>query len=193
MRKVNAFLALLIASLVSLIALVIVGFVVFAAGSQYPSDWWGQMWGHMGGMMGGSGTPQVSAQNSALPYFGVLFAVLVGVAVVGVGGLVYFLAFPEIKTAGHVVKTGSEQLAPKNDATPYVSVLKTLTDEERKVIEVLTAHDGKYLQKYIRKEAGLSRLKTHRIVARLAERGIVTLERSGNTNEVLLASWLKQP
>jgi uncharacterized membrane protein len=47
------------------------------------------------------------------------------------------------------------------------------------------------LQKYIRNESGLSRLKTHRIVARLAERGIVTLEKMGNTNQVLLADWLK--
>jgi hypothetical protein len=192
MRKVNVFLALLIASLASLIVLVVVGFAVFAGGSQYPSNWWGDMWGHMGGMMGGSGTPQVSNQNPALPYFGVLFAVLVGVAIVGIAGVVYFLAFPEIKAGKLSAKADVAQLAPKNAATPYVSVLKTLTGEERKVIEVLTAHDGKYLQKYIRKEAGLSRLKTHRIVARLAERGIVTLEKTGNTNEVLLANWLTQ-
>jgi uncharacterized membrane protein len=69
--------------------------------------------------------------------------------------------------------------------------LKTLTADERKIIEVLSAHDGKYLQKYIRKEAGFSRLQTHRIVARLAERGIVALEKTGNTNTVHLAKWLK--
>jgi len=66
-----------------------------------------------------------------------------------------------------------------------------LTNDERKVVEVLTSHDGKYLQKYIRNDAGLSRLQTHRIVARLAERGIVTLEKTGNTNMVVLANWLK--
>ena len=60
------------------------------------------------------------------------------------------------------------------------------------MVEVLVAHDGKYLQKYIRSETGLSRLKTHRIVARLAERGIVSLEKTGNTNQVFLAEWLKQ-
>ena len=54
------------------------------------------------------------------------------------------------------------------------------------------SHKGKYLQKYIRKEAGLSRLKTHRVVARLAERGLITLEKTGNTNEVRLAEWLKK-
>jgi uncharacterized membrane protein len=48
------------------------------------------------------------------------------------------------------------------------------------------------LQKYIRKEAGLSRLKTHRILARLAVRGIVTLNKFGNTNEVQLTDWLKK-
>jgi uncharacterized membrane protein len=192
MRKVNIFLALLTVSLASLIVLIIVGFYIFTAASQYPSSWVSEMWRHMSGMMGENGVPQVSVQNPAVPYFGVLFVVLVGVAIVGVGGLVYFLAFPKIKTAEAVAKTSAEQLA-QNPTTPYVSVLKTLTDEERKVIEVPAAHEGKYLQKYIRKEAELSRLKTHRIVARLAERGIVTLEKSGNTNEVLLANWLKKP
>jgi len=187
MRKINVFLALLVASLVSLTVLIIVGFYVLTA-SPYPSNWISDMWGHMGGMMGGS---QVPVQDSALPYFGVLFLVLVGVAIFAVGGLVYFLAFPEIKTTENIAKASAKQLPPQNSTTPYASVVKTLTDEERKVIEVLKAHDGKCLQKYIRKEAGLSRLKTHRIVARLAERGIVTLEKSGNTNEVLLANWLR--
>jgi uncharacterized membrane protein len=88
--------------------------------------------------------------------------------------LAYFLAFPEIKTAAPVAKPSAEQPPPQNHATPYASVLKTLTDEERKVMEVLMAHDGKYLRKYMRKEVGFIRLQTHRILARLAERGIVT-------------------
>lgn len=35
-------------------------------------------------------------------------------------------------------------------------------------------------------------LKTHRIVARLAEKGIVAVERSGNTNQVSLGPWEEQ-
>jgi uncharacterized membrane protein len=70
--------------------------------------------------------------------------------------------------------------------------VKTMTDEERSVVQVLKVHEGKYLQKYIRKEAGLSRLKTHRILARLADRGIVTLKKTGNTNEVQLSDWLQK-
>lgn len=187
MRRINVFLVLLIASLVSLTVLVIVGFYVLTA-SPYPSDWMSNMWGHMGGMMGGS---QATAQNPAVSYFGILFIVLVGIAIASIGGLVYFLAFPEIRTAKSAVSVTSGQFPSQNLATPYASIVKTLTDEERKVIEVLKAHDGKYLQKYIRKEAGLSRLKTHRIIMRLAERGIVTLEKFGNTNQVLLADWLR--
>ncbi len=198
MRRLNLFLTILIASLIALITLVAIGFAIFTSPqtSQYPSGWMGQMWGEMGGMMGGqSGAPQTSA-NPLLPYFGVLFIVLIIVTVVGIGGLAYYIAFPQIKrgiTEPAFQKT-ENPLSPLNmpRATPYDSVVKTLTDEERKVIDVLNSHDGKYLQKYIRKETGLSRLKTHRIVARLAERGIVSFEKTGNTNQVFLADWLQQ-
>jgi uncharacterized membrane protein len=149
-----------------------------------------------GGMMGG--TASTTAQNPALPYFGVAFVVLIGVTIVGIAGLAYFLAFPEIRAgAAPVICETAVQAIPVEQAeqsqcTPLESVVKTLTDEERRIIEVLKVHDGKYLQKYIRKEAGLSRLKTHRIIARFAERGLVTLEKTGNTNQVFLANWLKQ-
>ncbi len=200
MRRVNVFLAILIASLASLIALVAIGLSTFTYSSQdpyHPSSWMSGMWGNMGGMMGQTGTSGV--QNPVPAYFGIAFAVLVGVTVVGVGGLAYYLAFPEIrnraeaKTAAAPIVNSTVEQPMQGAVTPYESVVKTLTSEERRVIEVLAAHDGKYLQKYIRKETGLSRLKTHRIVARLAERGIVSLEKTGNTNQVFLANWLKQP
>ena len=200
MRRVNLFLIILIASLASLIAVTVIGVAIFTSAqnsaTQYHSNWMGDMWGQMGGMMGGT-TPTSTIQNPMLPYFGVVFVVLIGVTIVGVGGLTYYVAFPEIRnsvaieTAEPVLQTCVAQ-KPQSNGTAYESVLKTLTDEERKVVEVLAVHDGKYLQKYIRKEAELSRLKTHRIVARLAERGIVTLEKTGNTNQVFLANWLKQ-
>src|SRR4030067_663487 len=91
-----------------------------------------------------------------------------------------------VETAEPILKSCVAEKTESN-VSAYESVLKTLTDEERKVVEVLGAHGGKYLQKYVRKEAELSRVKTHRIVARLAERGIVSLEKTGNTNQVLLA------
>jgi predicted transcriptional regulator len=195
MRRVNLFLAILIASLVSLTILIVAGMHVFTASQQSPSSWMNGMWGNMGGMMNGNTQPTV--QNPALPYFGVAFVVLIGVAVAGVVGLAYYVALPEIKSVTppvvcEAVPKDNVEQEQKTACKPLESIVKTLSDEERKVIEVLNSHDGKYLQKYIRSEAGLSRLQTHRIVARLSERGIVTLEKTGNTNQVLLADWLKK-
>ena len=76
-------------------------------------------------------------------------------------------------------------------ADPYELISRTMTADEKKVMDVLASHNGKYLQKYIRSEIGLSRLKTHRIVARLAEREIVTVKQVGNTNEVAVSDWLR--
>ena len=114
----------------------------------------------------------------------------------GIVGVSYYLLYPQIRvgTAG-VIQTTQNIAATQptaNGSTAYESVAKTLTEEERKIVEVLNSHKGKYLQKYIRNEAGLSRLQTHRIVARLADRGIVSLEKIGNTNQVYLANWLNQ-
>jgi uncharacterized membrane protein len=202
MRRINLFLILTIVSVASLIAIFAAGYVALTAGassSTTPSNLVGQMVGGMGGMMGGTTTAnQGQTQNSLSPYFGVAFIALVGVAIVGVVGLVYFVVFPEIRNRA----ISTQPLVPQttvlpvdgipkeSEAAPIDSVVKTLSVEERKVVEVLTAHEGKYLQKYIRSETGFSRLQTHRIVARLAERGIVTLEKIGNTNSVKLASWL---
>ncbi len=152
-----------------------------------------QMWGGNGGMMGQTGTtPTTQATSSLLlPYFGVLFAVLIGVTVVGIFGVSYYLLYPQMKfgAANPAVDLSQET---QNGGAAYESVAKTLTKEEREIVNVLNSHNGKYLQKYIKNETGLSRLQTHRIIARLADRGIVSLEKTGNTNQVFLANWLQQ-
>lgn len=185
MRRITIFIVILLTSLIALTALIVSASYIFAA-SPYPSDWASGMGGMMGGTMGGSG---VSVQSPALPYLSIASVLVIGVVIVGAGGLVYFYMFPEIKTNSQAMRT--EPFSAQNSATAYDAVAKTLTDEERKVIHVLTVHNGKYLQKYIRKETGLSRLKTHRILARFADRGIVMLKKFGNTNEVQLSNWLK--
>ena len=186
MRRVNVFIASLLTSTIALLALITIGFNLFAstqASQLYPSGW-------MGGMMGQNGaTP---ATSSSAYFLWALFAAVAAISIISVIGLVYYLAYPQIKlgTAKPTVVSPINQSA--NTASPYESIEKTLTNEERKVINVLNAHEGKYLQKYITKETGLSKLKTHRIVARLAERGIVSLEKMGNTNQVYLANWLQE-
>ena len=195
------FLTILIASIAALIAATTIGFVLFSQ-AQNPTNWMSQMWGGssnyggMGGMMGQTGT---TTSSSLLPYFGVLFAVLIVVTIIGIVGLGYYLLYPQIRfgTVGVIqtiqnISATQPAANPANGATPYESITKTLTGDERKILEVLNSHQGKYLQKYIRNETGLSRLQTHRIIARLADRGIVSLEKLGNTNQIYLANWLTQ-
>jgi hypothetical protein len=200
MRRVNAFLTILIVAITALIASTALGFILFSQ-SQNPYNWMEQMWsgnggyGNMGGMMGETGTTSATATNTWLPYFGALFIFLIGVTVVGIVGVTYYLVYPQIRIGAvplTVAATNPTTPSATNGGNAYDSVAKTLTKEERQVIEVLNSHNGKYLQKYIKAETGLSRLKTHRILARLSERGIVSLQKTGNTNQVYLANWLNQ-
>ena len=117
--------------------------------------------------------------------FLVLFSSLLFLCTVlaSVVGVIYFLVLPEMKNYAPSNGNGRENTA---------IVLKTLKPDERTIVNVLDAHGGTYLQKYITREAGLSRLKTHRLVAALSERGIVQVEKYGNTNQVRLAKWFHE-
>jgi uncharacterized membrane protein len=97
-------------------------------------------------------------------------------------GVIYFLVLPEVKNY-----YASSEPVGKEGASAMV--MRTLKPDERKVIGILKVHGGTYVQKFITKEAGLSRLKTHRVVATLAERGIVQVQKKGNSNDVTLARW----
>lgn len=100
----------------------------------------------------------------------------------------YSLVFPEL----------SEEKPKEKPSVPGVekgesaldAVLRVLQDDERKVIETLVAEGGTMLQKNIRWKTGFSRVKTHRILHRLAKRGVVSAEKYYNTNKITLADWL---
>jgi uncharacterized membrane protein len=96
-------------------------------------------------------------------------------------------------TKTQAVATGNPAIVSSNSKVggSCEVLLKTMTPEEQKVLNVLIAHNGKYLQKYVVKESGLSRLKIHRIVARFAKRGIVSVKEFGNTNEIVVSDWVK--
>ena len=128
------------------------------------------------GLMTGGFAPNLTI---LIPLSTLLFLFTLLASVVGV---IYFLVLPEMKD--YVAGTGSTDAA--------AVVLRTLKPDERKVVGVLDAHGGSYLQKYITKEAGLSRLKTHRVIVSLSERGIVHAEKRGNTNEVSLVQWFHE-
>jgi hypothetical protein len=111
-----------------------------------------------------------------IPLSSLLFLSTVLASMVGV---IYFLVLPEMKNY--------YESEPGDGASAMV--MRTLKPEERRVVGVLKVHGGTYLQKFITQETGMSRLKTHRVVATLSERGIVHIEKKGNTNEVSLVRW----
>jgi len=203
-KAITIILVALAASLASISAFIFVYNSLTATASQtttygvnsYPNHMsegqWSNMMGNMMGENWNSTPTATTAQNSILPIIG--FTTLIGATLTGTGGAFYhFAGRPKIPLFRNQVSP-TLCTSPVNVESPMDSVSKTLTADEHKVVDVLTSHNGEYLQKYIRSETGLSRLKVHRIVTRLAERGIVTLEQSGNTNKVFLSSWLsKQP
>ena len=183
------------------VLLILVGvswYLAITSQSYYQSSWMGQMWGGMmgrGGMMGN------------VSYLWMIPVGLIAVVILAVFGVSFFLVFPEIRSSKSTcaplrteqVKTvvssadaGGKAVADSSSISSACDVLlKTMTPEEQKVLNVLRAHQGKYLQKYIGKEAGLNRLQTHRILARFAQRGIVTAKQVGNTNEISLSDWVQ--
>ena len=183
MKRVGFFLLILVFALVVL-AIVIAWYVLaFQSGTASVSGMMGQMMGNQN--LGGVASPMPSYVWFSIIGLFVLIAV-------GVVGTAYYLAYREI-TPSVVSLPKAAAINPLN-AEPaklgWSTLLRTSKPDEKRVLEVLSSHGGKYLQKYIVKESGLSKLRTHRIVSRFAERGIVSVSKSGNTNEVSLSPWL---
>ena len=119
--------------------------------------------------------------------FWLVFFVVPLVIAVSVTG--YALVFPELSEDKLKGKRASVPTVEKGESA-LDAVLRVLNEDERKVIDTLVAEGGTMLQKDIRWKTDLSRVKTHRILLRLAKRGIVSAEKYYNTNRITLAEWL---
>ena len=163
MRSRTLFLILVVALVVSFLGLFIFGFE-----------------GGFGGRGHGMGAEVPRS------FWLILFVVPLVVVVAVLG---YALVFPELSDEKPKQKPSSVPTVQKGESA-LGAVLRVLNDDERKVIEILVAEGGTMLQKDIRWKTGLSRVKTHRILFRLAKRGIVSAEKYYNTNRITLADWL---
>jgi len=141
---------------------------------------------------GGFGVGKGHGSQMPYSFWFWVFVVPLVVAVVVVG---YRVAFPEIKTekpqqVAEEVTEGEELVERKQSLD---AVLHVLSEDERKVVETVASGGGEaMLQKDIRWKTGLSRVKVHRVIARLAQRGLVKVEKYYNTNKVVLADWLTE-
>ena len=118
-----------------------------------------------------------------------LLLLFIGPLVALLSVLGYILTFPELGEGKPRIESSSVPKVEKGESA-LSAVLRVLNEDERKVIEILVAEGGIMLQKDIRWKTGLSRVKTHRILFRLAKRGIISAEKHYNTNRITLADWL---
>jgi len=102
----------------------------------------------------------------------------------------YILLYPSIKYSNESDQNLSIPTELAN-LEPMKVVMRVVKPDERAALEVLIENGGFCLQKDITFKASLSKLKTHRIVARLAERGIVQVKKVGRTNEISVPAWLR--
>ena len=124
-------------------------------------------------MMDGRGMGQMMG---AMSQVSLVWLVIVGCIIGIVGLLAYYVTFPEIKSSPDQAKASGS----------YDVVLRFLKEDEKKVVEFLRNSGNESLQKDIVKDTGFSKIRTHRILARLAERGLITAQRQGKTNRVRL-------
>ncbi|MHA1910474.1 MAG: helix-turn-helix transcriptional regulator [Candidatus Kariarchaeaceae archaeon] len=101
------------------------------------------------------------------------------------GGSLFLYFFPEIRERIH-------NKALTAAASPYEVILHISTSEEILVVKAIDKLSPKVYQFEISKETGLSRMKIHRIVTRLSERGIINVEKIGKNSQISLSNWMKK-
>lgn len=129
-------------------------------------------------MMGGNFAGMGDGMIGAMLWPTVLIAALG----VGIGVFLYYVLLPEIKP------TNIGEGAPPADYRD--AVLRMLKDDERRVVAALAEGGGTAFQRDIQRVTGFSKVKTHRVVARLAERRLIEVRPHGRTNQISLPPWL---
>lgn len=115
---------------------------------------------------------------------GLFFLLLIFSVGLSSGLLAFYYYFPEVRTRKHVTD------APDATATPMQVIKYVSTEEENAVIEAIHELSERTYQFEIARVSGLSRMKVHRVLKRLEERGIIRRESEGRGSRVFLAEWL---
>jgi hypothetical protein len=115
---------------------------------------------------------QLNFLNGILP-------LIISVAVLAGAGIYYFMS-------GQIEK---KQLVVKNNID---ILLKFLNVDERKLVNLLIENNGKVLQAELTRLPGMSKVKSHRIVQRLIDRGVIEKETLGKTNIIKFTKEIKE-
>ena len=106
-------------------------------------------------------------------HFESMFAVAFAGVLIGAGGIYLFSS--ELQKTTSSLKSNTELL------------LSFLSPKEKEVLQLLVEKNGQAFQADISKIHGMTRLKAHRIVSKLAERKIVAVNSYGKANLVTLS------
>ena len=104
-------------------------------------------------------------------YYLLPFVAFIGLLI---GTLVYYIMSDKI--------IHQEQSLKKNSRI----ILNFLTGQEKKVIETLLENEGKVQQYELSHLPNLNKLKTHRILVNLEQKGIIHKEKLGKINKIVL-------
>ena len=104
------------------------------------------------------------------------FYLLPFIAFVGllVGTIAYYIMSDKVIQQGESLKNNTK------------IILNFLTGQERKVIETLLENEGKVQQYELSHLPNLNKLKTHRILVNLEQKGIIHKEKLGKINKIVL-------
>ncbi len=104
------------------------------------------------------------------------FYVIPFIAFIGllVGTIVYYIMSDKIIQKEHTLEKNTK------------IILNFLTAQEKKVIETLMENDGKVQQYELSHLPNLNKLKTHRILINLEQKGVIHKEKLGKINKIVL-------
>jgi len=120
-------------------------------------------------------------------FLGASTLVIIGAAFMflTLGIVAYSIIFPEI-----MIEEGENLNVEEGFPSSFEGVMKVLREDEKKVCMAIWEEGGTAMQKDVRWATKLSKVQAHRVVARLASRGIISVRKEGNRNTLSLASWL---
>lgn len=72
------------------------------------------------------------------------------------------------------------------------TLVQFLNRDEKIVVQKILEGNGKILQSEISRAEGIGKLKSHRILRRLSDRGVIVIEKHGKTNMIRLAKNIQE-
>lgn len=126
--------------------------------------------------------------NGELPFeqhthnqmLGILFVFCIGILS---GGIYLSYFYPDLREKIHGKEISS-------NATPLEVLMYMSTDDEINVIQSIKSLAPKAYKFEIARKSGLSRMKVHRILMRLNERGVVRIVKDGRYSQIYLNDWI---